>query len=357
MRPPARPIRRLVIAPGLVLGVLAAAVTLPFVAIAAAFVSRYVPGKWRILRIVWFLFLYLLVEAASLTMMFSLWIISGFGLKLGTPAFVDAHYWLMAWMMRRVVASAKFTFKLSIINEGAAPRAARGRRGGDPTDRSRPVMVLSRHAGPGDSILLMDGLANGFGRRPRIVLKEFLQWDPMMDVMLNRLPSAFVSGRRKGRRNEVVDVIGEMARTMGSEDAFVIFPEGANYTEKRARRSIEKLREIGRPDLAERAEELQNTLPPRSTGVMAALAAAPANTDVFFVGHAGLETFVTPGDIWRGLPTDTDVAVKVWRVPAEEIPPAELQEAWLFDMWADIDSWITERLAYTGEPFDDPHDY
>ncbi|MEX2080141.1 MAG: 1-acyl-sn-glycerol-3-phosphate acyltransferase, partial [Dehalococcoidia bacterium] len=327
MRPPAKPIRRLIIAPGLVLGVLAAVVTLPFVAIAAAFVSRYVPGKWRILRIVWFLFLYLLVEAASLTMMFSLWVISGFGLKLGTPAFIDAHYWLMAWMMRRVVASAKFTFKLSIINEGAAPRTAQVRRAEEASDRSRPVMVLSRHAGPGDSILLMDGLANGFRRRPRIVLKEFLQWDPMMDVMLNRLPSAFVSGGRQGR-DDVVDVIAEMARTMGSEDAFVIFPEGANYTEKRARRSIEKLREIGRPDLAERAEELQNTLPPRSTGVMTALAAAPPDTDVFFVGHAGLETFVTPGDIWRGLPTDTDVAVKVWRVPAEEIPPPERQEAW-----------------------------
>lgn len=348
MNPPPKPVRRLVIAPLLVLGVVAAAVTLPFLVVAAAFVSRYVPGKWRVLRIVWFLFLYLLVEAASLTMMFSLWLISGFGLKIRAPGFIDAHYALMGWMMRRVVASAKFTFKLRTIREGSEQSSLGARPG------RRPIMVLSRHAGPGDSILLMDALANTFRRQPRIVLKSFLQWDPMIDVMLDRVPSAFVSG---GARDQLLETIAEMAATMDSNDAFVIFPEGANYTEKRAKRSMEKLKEIGRPDLAERAAELKNTLPPRSTGVMTALANAPNDTDVFFVGHAGLETFVTPGDIWRGMPTDTDVKARVWRVPAEEIPPPDQQEAWLFDVWSEIDQWITERLADTEEPFDDPHAY
>lgn len=334
------------IAPGVVIGVLAAVLTLPLAVPVAAFVSRYVPGKWRILRIVWFMFLYLLVEAASLAMMFSLWIISGFGFKLKTPGFVDAHYRLMGWMLRRVVASAKFTFRLSIIREGDPPRTV-GRN---------PVMVLSRHAGPGDSMLLMDALANGLRRRPRIVMKEFMQWDPMVDVMINRLPSAFVSSAGRGG-NDVVETIEAMASTMIGRDAFVIFPEGANYSEKRSKRSIEKLREMGRPDLAERASELKNTLPPRSKGAMTAIAAAPSGTDVFFVGHAGLETFVTPGDIWRGIPTDTNVAVRVWHVPADRIPPTDEQETWLFDIWAEIDSWITERLADTEEPFDDPHAY
>jgi 1-acyl-sn-glycerol-3-phosphate acyltransferase len=346
LRPPPKPVRRLLIAPALVLGVVAAAFTLPVIVVAAAFISRYVPGKWRILRIVWFLFLYLLVEAAALTMMFSLWLISGFGWKLRSPAFIDAHYWLMAWMLRRIVASAKFTFKLSIVREGEPPR----------TTGERPVMVFSRHAGPGDSILLMDALANQLKRRPRIVMKEFLQWDPMIDVMINRLPSAFVGSGGRGR-DELITTIEEMSSTMEGRDAFVIFPEGANYTEKRAKRSIEKLREMGRPDLAERAAELKNTLPPRSKGVMTALAVAPPGTDVFFVGHAGLETFVTPGDIWRGIPTDTSVAVRVWHCPAEAIPAPDDQETWLFDIWAEIDEWITERLADTEEPFDDPHAY
>lgn len=350
MRPPPRLIRRLVIGPGVVLGVVAAAVTLPVIVVAAAFISRYVPGKWRVLRIVWFLFLYLLVEAAALTMMLSLWIISGFGLKIQSPAFIDAHYALMGWLMRRIVASAKFTFRLNIVREGSE-RSSVGPRPG-----RRPIMVLSRHAGPGDSILLMDALANSFKRQPRIVLKEFLQWDPMIDVMINRLPSAFVPPSSRGR-DTVVETITEMSASMEQRDAFVIFPEGANYTEKRAKRSIEKLREMGRPDLAERAAELKNTLPPRSKGVMAALEVSPKDTDVFFVGHAGLETFVTPGDIWRGIPTDTSVAVRVWHYPADQIPPRDQQEAWLFDVFAEIDEWITDRLADTEEPFDDPDAY
>ncbi|MFZ0012986.1 MAG: 1-acyl-sn-glycerol-3-phosphate acyltransferase [Acidimicrobiia bacterium] len=350
MSPPPRVIRRLVIAPALVIGVLAAAVTLPIVVIGAAFVSRYVPGKWRPLRIVWFLFLYMLVEATTLTMMFSLWLIAGLGWRLRSAAFQDAHYVLMGWAMRRIVASAKFTFKLNIIREGSPP-TSRARR-----SSRRPIMVLSRHAGPGDSILLMDALANGFHRQPRIVMKAFLQWDPMIDVMLNRLPSAFVTGGKEGR-DELLSTIEAMASTMDADDAFVIFPEGANYTEKRAKRSIEKLREMGRPDLAERAEELENTLPPRSTGVMTALAVAPPGTDVVFVGHAGLETFVTPGDIWRGIPTDTNVVARVWYVPAQEIPAAEDQETWLFDIWTEIDEWITARLIDTEEPFDDPTAY
>ncbi len=112
--------------------------------------------------------------------------------------------------------------------------------------------------------------------------------------------------------------------------------------------AIQKLREIGRPDLAERAEELKQTLPPRSLGVITALAAAPQDSDVFFVGHAGLEAFITAGDIWRAMPMDTEVEVKIWHFRAEDIPPPDEQETWLYDVWADIDGWISAELAKTG---------
>lgn len=348
MKPPHRWIRRLLIDPALVLGVLLAVASLPVVVIAAAFISRYVPGKWRIPRVVWFLFLYLLVEAASLIAMFVFWVGSGFGWRIEEPFWQRIHYRLFGWMLRRVVASAKFTFKVSIIREGEPPTTARG-------SGRRPILVLSRHAGPGDSMMLMDALYNTFGRQPRIVLKEFLQWDPAIDVMLNRLPSIFVSAEKRG--DAVLPSIASIAETMEPEDAFVIFPEGANYTEKRFKRSIEKLHEVGRPDLAERAAELRNTLPPRSTGVKTALASTQEPHDVFFVGHAGLETFVSWGDIWRGMPMDTEVAVKIWHYPFESIPPPESQEEWLYDTWVEIDEWIGLRMSDTGEPFDDPAYY
>lgn len=349
MRPPPRWLRRLLIDPAVVLGTGLALISLPVVLIGAAFLSRYVPGKWRPLRIIWFLFLYLAVEVVALVAMFALWIGSGFGWKIRMEAFQAAHYRLLGWMLRRVVASAKFTFKISVVSEGEPPRTI-----GE--QRTRPILVLSRHAGPGDSLLLMDRLYNGFRRRPRIVLKEFLQWDPAIDVMLNRLPSAFVpTGTRAG--DAVIEAIEGMSSSMNVDDAFVIFPEGGNYTPSRHIRAIQKLHEIGRVDLAERARSLKNTLPPKPKGVMTALAAARAKTDVFFVGHAGLEAFVTSSDIWRGMPMDTKVASRVWYVPAEKIPPAERQEAWLYDIWAEIDGWIGERLADTAEPFDDPEAY
>lgn len=339
MRLPPRWLRRLLIDPALVLLTLFAVVSLPVWAVAAAFVSRYVPGNWRILRIFWFLFLYLLVDAGAIAVMFVLWVLSGLGWKLKSPFFQKLHYRLLALMLGIVIKTAKRTFKLTISQEGPPPTTGQ--------QRTRPVLVLSRHAGPGDSMLLMDALCNVYDREPRIVLKEFLQWDPAVDVILNRLPASFVpSGQRAG--DAVVEAIADLAATMNVDDAFVIFPEGANYTVGRAERAIQKLRDIGRPDLAERAEMLKSTLPPKPKGVMTALSAAPLGSDVFFVAHAGLEGFVTAGDIWRAMPMDTEVVVRIWHFPAEQVPGPDDQEAWLYDRWVQIDDWINGHLSRTG---------
>lgn len=350
MRLPPKWVRRLLIDPLIILAVGLAAISLPIWILIALIVSRFDQGNWRILRIAWFLFLYLVVEALALIALFIVWIGSGFGWKIRTPSFQKAHYWLFGLMLRVVIGSAKATFRLAILLEAPPPVTA-GEEG------RTSVLVLSRHAGPGDSMLLMDALVNGYQREPRIVLKEFLQWDPAVDVMLNRLHAAFVPVGRKGGES-LVEAIRGLASSMGSDDAFVIFPEGANYTEGRRARAIQKLREIGRSDLAERAKGLQMTLPPKSKGVITALAAAPPGSDVFFVGHAGLETFITPGDIWREMPMDTTVAAKIWQVRAEDIPPPERLEEWLYDTWAKIDEWITANLSETGRlVFDDPEAY
>lgn len=340
MRLPPIWLRRLLIDPAVTLAVLLAVVALPIWLIVAAFLSRYVPGNWRILRLAWFLFLYLAVEAGALILMFLAWVGSGFGWKVRSPAFESFHYWLLGAMLGVVIRSAKRTFKLSIDLEG--PEASTGGE-----TRSRAILVLSRHAGPGDSMLLMDALCNQIHRRPRIVLKDFLQWDPAVDVILNRLPTSFVhTGKNTGE--SVVDAIAVLAHTMSTDDAFVIFPEGGNYTEGRRESAIKKLDEIGRPDLAERARNLKMTLPPKPKGVMTALSTAPPNSDVFFVGHSGLESFITAGDIWRSMPMDTSVAVRIWHYPAESIPPPGGQETWLYDTWEEIDTWIEEKMEGTG---------
>ncbi len=202
--------------------------------------------------------------------------------------------------------------------------------------------------GPGTRCCSWMPFATAIERQPRIVLKDFLQWDPAVDVILNRLPASFVPTGKSADRDPVVEAIAVLARTLDRDDAFVIFPEGANYTVRRRERAIQKLIEIGRPDLAERARDLKMTLPPKPKGVMTALAAAPSNSDVYFVGHAGLESFITAADIWRAMPMDTTVAVRIWHYPAESIPAVAEQETWLYDVWAEIDGWIEAKLEKTG---------
>jgi len=54
------------------------------------------------------------------------------------------------------------------------------------------LIVLARHAGPGDSLLLMDTLEPRPLREPRTVLKDTMQLDPVVDTF----PPAPVAVRR-----------------------------------------------------------------------------------------------------------------------------------------------------------------
>src|SRR5258707_846922 len=105
---------------------------------------------------------------------------------------------------------------------------------------ARPVIVLSRHAGPGDSFLLVHHLLSVYGRRPRVVMKASLQLDPGVDVVANRLPNGFIQHARTGERL-FVDQIERLARGLDAAGALVIFPEGGNWTPNRWERGILRL--------------------------------------------------------------------------------------------------------------------
>jgi len=328
--PPPYWFRRLIWAPALVVGTVALFTTLPLWLVGSAFASRIVPGRWRILRVAWFLFVYLVFESLMLVVLFVLWIASGFGWKIHSPQFVDLHYRLAAWWLRRVMGSARTTFNLRIERDDQDDTQI------GQTDR--PLIVFSRHAGPGDSFLLIDGLLNRAHRRPRIVMKDLLQLDPCVDIALNRLPNRFIPS--KGRAgNVVIESIADLSGGMGPGDAFVLFPEGGNFTPARHARAIEKLEDIGRPGLADQARQMQNVLPPKPTGALTAIAAAPS-ADIVFVGHVGLEELSTMKDLWRGIPMDANVISRLWYVTADELPPEPEREQWLYDHWMLMDQWI-----------------
>jgi len=337
---PPRLIRRLVLAPLAIVIAVAMVVLFPLLAVLAvvfglAGLSR--PGRMRGLRLLCFALIWLVADTSALFMCLGLWIASGFGGRLSTQPYRARHYAIMRWFLDLLYRAATSMFGVRVeVDEPALTAQEQAAR------LARPVIVLSRHAGPGDSFLLVHHLLSVYGRQPRVVMKATLQLDPGLDVMANRLPNVFIQHRRTGERH-FIEQIERLAGGLDQIGALVIFPEGGNWTPGRWRRGIRRLEQAGRTDLAARAMQMPNLLAPRAGGALSAIAACP-DADVIFVAHAGLDLLVSVGDIWRNLPMDQTVRAKWWRVPAGQVPRAadhEAQVRWLYDWWELIDSWIS----------------
>jgi 1-acyl-sn-glycerol-3-phosphate acyltransferase len=325
---PPRLIRRLVLAPLTVLVAAALAVLSPLLALLALIAGP--AGRRRALRLLFFALLWLTAETATLFACLGLWVASGFGGRLDTEPYQSRHYAVMERFLARVYRAASRAFRLRVVVDGPERAGA-----------ARPVIVLSRHAGPGDSFLLVHQLLTVYRRRPRVVMKAALQLDPSVDVVANRVPNVFISGRSD------TEQIARLARGLDPAGALVIFPEGGNWTPGRWQRGIRRLERQGRGDLADRARRMPNLLPPQPGGALAAIAACP-DADVIFVAHAGLDRLVTVRDIWRSLPMAPIIHARWWRVSATEVPRQadyDAQVRWLYDWWQRIDAWISANPA------------
>lgn len=314
---------------------------LPLWVLAAAAVSPHLPGRMRALRLLWFGIVYLALEVIGLLVAVVLWVASGFGRHLDRERFVHAHYRLLEVLLAVLMRAARRLFHLRLVTEADPSPEERPEV---PHDDPRPLLVLARHAGPLDSFLLVHELMSQYGRRPRIVLKATFQWDPLVDVLLDRLPTRFITTARAG----TAPTIGELAADLGPGDAVLIFPEGANFTAGRRERGIARLEQEGLQERADRARGLRYLLPPRPAGALAAIDAAP-DADVVFVAHAGLEHLNSVTDVWRGMPMDTAVRARLWTVAAEDVPddPDDRVE-WLYDWWERLDGWLDDAVARTG---------
>ena len=325
-------LRRLVVAPA-VMGITALLwVLLPIWLVAAAALSPLLPGRWRALRLLWILIVYATLESLMLVVLLGHWFASGFGRRLRTPYWQGVHYDLVQGLMWVLFLEAKRVLRLEITTEGPAPDAHPG----------HPLLVCCRHAGPADSFTLIHALMYWYNREPRVVLKDTLAWDPLFSVLLTRLPARFISPN-PAEGEDLESQIGELATGLDEDDAFVIFPEGGNFTAARRDRAIARLRRLGLERMAARAEAMTNVLAPRPGGFLAALDAAP-EADVVLVAHTGLDHLLTVGDIWRELPMDKRIVMRWWRVPRSEIPPdRDGRIDWLFGWWERIDDWIDDN--------------
>ena len=327
----------------MIVATLAVLVLSPLILLVSALAIRWLPGRWRGLRLMWFLLVYLMRESAGLVALFVLWVVSGFGWRLSSDHMQRAHVVLAGWYLRGVVGSARKVLGLRIVTEQIPDHlVVSDPFRSDSGAGNRPVLVFSRHAGAGDSFVLVDLLINTYGRRPLIVMKDLLQLDPCVDVVLNRLPSRFIQ-TDPPPGGGVIESIADLASGLGSDGALILFPEGGNFTQRRRTHAIERLHGQGLEHLVPHAEALVHVLPPRPGGAFAAIDAA-RDADVLFVAHTGLEQLSSPRDLWRGLPMRSEVRMTWWSVPAAEVPvdPAA-RTIWLYDWWDTIDQWIEDH--------------
>ena len=325
-------LRRWVVAPAAIALTAFLWVTLPGWLLLAAALSPVLPGRWRALRVLWLALLYLTFETLLLLVLLGLWLASGFGWRIRSPYFAGIHYDLVQGTLIVFFQEARRVLALRIRTDGPTPSQY----------PDRPVLVLCRHAGPGDSFTLMYALLHWYHREPRVVLKNTLAWDPAIDVILRRIPARFISPQ-PGAGEDVEAQIAALAGGLDHNDAFVIFPEGGNFTPARRDRAIARLRKLGLERMAQRAEEMTHVIAPRPGGVLAALDAAP-DADVLMVAHTGVDHMLTVADVWRELPMDKQIVMRWWEVPRSEIPQGREERIdWLFEWWERVDTWIEQN--------------
>ena len=277
--------------------------------------------------------LYLVCESVLLVILFGLWIASGFGWRIRTPYFEGIHYDLVQGVLWVFFREAKRVLNLRIETDGPAPDAHPG----------TPLVVCCRHAGPGDSFMLIYALMHWYHREPRVVLKNTLAWDPAIDVLLHRIPARFITPNPgAGALEDEIAGAGHRARR-GRRAGDL--PGGRQLHPAPARAGDRAAPQAGLERMAVRAEAMTNVLAPRPGGFLAALAAAP-DADVVLVAHTGLDHMVTVGDVWRELPMDKGLVMRWWQVSRDEIPDGrDAQIEWLFTWWERIDAWIDEHRA------------
>jgi hypothetical protein len=335
-RLPPKVVRRLVLTPLVVLICLAWLALSPAALLMGALHGLF-DRRFRVLRFLGFATVYMLFEVVSILALLGLWVASGAGLGLRSARMQAAHFGYMRWWLERITRAATRFFRLRIQIEDP------------PARKPGPVLVFSRHAGPGNSLLLVGTIAIVYQRLPRIVMLAKIQWDPFFDIIGHRLPNRFIR-HNPSERDRSLQAIAELAAGTPDQGAFVLFPEGRDFTHNLRVRAIAHLRKKGHEEEADKAGLMKRMLPPRHGGVLAAVNAAP-DADVIFVAHTVLEDVGPFDELWRRIPFERPVAARYWRIPAAEVPREE--EAlidWLYQWWARIDEWIDAKIDPEHKP-------
>ena len=285
----------------------------------------------RLLRIGAFALAYLTVELASLACLLAVWVVK----KLHSDSWwQDVNTRLLGWALGSVIAAAGRCFDFKVIVEERSPVS--------PLAGDRPALVMARHGGLGDSFVLVWLLIDRYGRCPRVVLKEVLRFEPLLDVTLTRLDACFLP-KRPLPGDDLPAKLASLAGRLGGRDALLIFPEGGNWTPLRRSRAIARLRAQRHHRAAAAAVLMEHVLPPRPAGVFACIDAKP-ELAIVVAAHTGLDELVTAGMVWRAIPFHRPMAVRWW--PVGGAPDGEeARQQWLTTEWSIVDEWIDSHQS------------
>ena len=257
-----------------------------------------------------------------------------------SPTWDEDHLALIRQALNNVMFTARRLVGFHIDVEGAITV---GRPG-------HPLVVISRHAGPADSLAVAWLLASTAGRIPRIVVSDAMLWDPGIAMVLQRLDSYFVPSR-SGAGDDRARGVAELASTLTSKDAMLIFPEGRNWAPDRHEALVAHLRERGEHARADRVESRPWVLEARSRGVASIRANAP-EADVMVVAHTGLDMLTGPGPVIRAVPFRNRLLFRGITHRSEDVPTAPDEvAAWLDDEWDEVNAWVdSHKRAPDAEP-------
>lgn len=331
-QPPPRLVRRFILAPVVFVGALVFSLLSPIVLlIVAIFDILFDRKRWRLTRFTGLGLAFCVVETFGLFAAFTTWIGSGFGVFMHRPFWSRAHTVLVGQWLELITRALRFYLGFSFeMSQDPLPPG--------------PQLVFSRHAGPGDALLLARIVVRDHGRRLHMVGATKLQWDPFLDILGQRIGFHYLAPHPE---DPLADVrrIRDLAASLQDDESLVIFPEGGNYTPRRREMWIQALERRGRHEYALRAVSLRYTLAPRSGAATAAMEGAP-NATVVFVAHAGLDGIYSMSDLWRAIPLRRASTAHAWAPPLHERPAGyAAQTNWLYRHWVAVDEWITTALG------------
>ena len=316
--------RRLITVPTVIALFIAVTALSPLLALGGATVdlTRWLATRkpWVSLRVLAFLWVYLLGEVWALAML-------AVTAPLGRVGGLGVTYRLQALWAAWNLRALQMLFSVELDVEG--------------TDSllPGPVIILSRHASMVDTLLPARLVATPGGLRLRYVLKSELLADPALDIAGNRLPNAFIN--RLSREGDGLASIRDLATTMGPAEGILIYPEGTRFSAAKLR---SHQRRVGDDEGAVGAaiSSFRRVLPPRPGGTLALLEASDA--DVVVLAHRGLEGLATVAEIWKGGLVGSTIEIALWRIPRSDVPPTRPDRVdWLHRVWMDIDRWVVSR--------------